>query len=177
MQWRAFVYDQKSYDLSHLNRREVMYGPPAKDGRTPLRYKTEIIFSMHCFTRGLKPGESPDPALLYEDSRERRVFDFHRYELSHHLPEIMECLLEHKCFHTGAGNFFTIRIFDSCGASVEYEIFFKTYKAAKKGLITIFVESAYVRDWAHSTRPHAKAIAFKVILFNTLNNRPIRVGQ
>ena len=177
MQWYPFVYNQKTYDLRHLHRRELIYAPPVKDGKTPLRYKTEVIFSMHCFTRGLKRGECPEPKLLYSDERETRVFDFHRFELSHNLPAIIEQLLDHKCFHTGAGNFFTVKLVDSRGEAVEYEIFFKAYKAAKKGLITLFIESAYVRDWEHSTRPHAKAVAFKVILFNTLNNKPLHAGQ
>jgi hypothetical protein len=142
------------------------------------RYKTDVTFSSHCFTRGLKDGEQPERALLYSDVRETRIFDFRRYTLSKYLPGIVDGLAERKCFHTGVGNFFTVEICDENGSPAEYEIFFKAYKPAKKGTISLSVESAYVRDKQHANaKPFGKAIGFYVILFNTLNNKPIRVPK
>lgn len=176
--WRPFQYQQKTYDLSHLDSKQMVYVQPAKGERQECRYKTDVSFSSHCFTRGLKEGEQPDPGLLYRDVREARVFDFRRYALSKYLPQIVDGLPERKCFHTGVGNFFTVEICDEDGSPAEYEIFFKAYKPAKKGSISLSVESAYVRDKPHAnSKPSAKVISFYVILFNTLNKKPIRLPK
>ncbi len=173
MQWRPFYYQQKKYDLSHLDSKQIVYVQPAKGERQERRYKTEVTFSSHCFTRRLKDGESPEPALLYNDFRETRVFDFRRYALSKYLPEIADGLAERKCFHTGVGNFFTVEICDENGSPAEYEIFFKAYKPAKKGTISLLIESAYVRDTKHANaKPFGKAIGFY-----TLNNKSIRLPK
>jgi hypothetical protein len=130
------------------------------------------MFGLHCFTRGLPRGaQQPNPALLYADSREKREFDFQRYELSKRLPAIVETLPRRKCFHTERGNFFCIDLVDDQGKHIEYDIFFAASRSSKGGL-NLFVQSAYVRDT--SNRPHKKPIGFFVILFNTLNNRPIK---
>ena len=72
------------------------------------------------------------------------------------------------------GNFFVIELVNSLNIPVEYEIYFNAYKPARKGPVTLVVQSAYVRDKAHMPdRPRAKLIKFVVILFNTLNNKPI----
>jgi len=49
-------------------------------------------------------------------------------------------------------------------------------RAAKKGVVNLYVQSAYVRDAEHaSNRPKKKPISFFVILFNTLHNKPIKI--
>lgn len=95
--------------------------------------------------------------------------------LSKRLPVIIEELPCRKCFHTGKGNFFSIDMIDDQGRRIEYDIFFAASRSLKGGL-NLFVQSAYVRDALHaSSRPHQKPIGFLVILFNTLNNRPIKL--
>ena len=62
------------------------------------------------------------------------------------------------------------------GEKVEYDIFFEVSRAAKKGVVNLYVQSAYVRDAEHaSNRPKKKPISFFVILFNTLHNKPIKI--
>ncbi len=140
-------------------------------------YNVEVIFSLHCFTRGMEK-ETPDAALLYRDSRETRIFDFKRYALSHRLPTIIDGLMTCKCFHTERGNFFTIEIIDEQGIKTGYEIYFTASKSSKAGVVNLFVQSAYARDSAHkSNRPRKKSIAFAVILYNTLNKIPIKVPK
>jgi hypothetical protein len=175
LKWRAFRHGQNTYDLTHLDPRHVIYVQQAREGKPERHYRVDVTFALHCFTRGLKAGEQPDHALLYSDPRETRVFDFRRYALSFQLSGIIDTLLEQKCFHTGQGNFFTVKLIDENGAPVEYEVFFKAYKREKNRALTLIVESAYVRDEGHSKRPAAKAIGFHVILFNTVNNKPIRI--
>lgn len=131
---------------------------------------------MHCFTRGIKNGEQPDSAMLYRDSRECRVFDVRRYQLSKHLPSIVDGLPPRKCQHTGKGNFFVAEVLTEQGDKVDYEVFFQTSRSSKKGVVTLYVQSAYVRDEQHSSnRPKSKPINFFVILFNTLTNKPIKI--
>ncbi len=146
---------------------------PAKGSNPPRGYRVEVIFSLHCFTRGME-NETPATALLYSDSRETRIFDFGRYELSQRLPGIIANLMTCKCFHTGRGNFFTIEILHDQGARVDYEIYFTASKSSKAGIVNLYVQSAYARDPSHrGNRPRMKPISFPVILYNTLNKIPI----
>lgn len=177
MEWKPFVYQQVVYDLCHLHPKTITYRQPEKANKPARRYSVDVDFGLHCFTRGIKENERLNRDLLYSDARETRVFDFRRYELSKLLPDIVDGLSELKCYHTGKGNFFTVTAIDDQGEEAEYEIFFAASRSTKKGTITLFVQSAYVRDAEHGRRPHFKPIRFLVILFNTLANRPIIVPQ
>lgn len=84
----------------------------------------------------------------------------------------MQC----KCFHTGRDNFFTVKLVDEDGTQVDYEIFFSVSKSGK-GLLNLYVQSAYVRDNLHSNRPHEKPIRFGIILYNTLNDIAIKTPK
>lgn len=174
IRWKPFRHQGKVYDLTHLHPKTVVYEQAGKGDKPACSYTVNVIFSLHCFTRGLQGGpQQCDPTLLYADSREQREFDLQRYELSKRLPAIIESLPRRKCFHTGKGNFFSIEVIDDQGRRVEYDIFFAASRSSQGGL-NLFVQSAYVRDARHaSSRPHQKPIGFFVILFNTLNNRPI----
>jgi hypothetical protein len=176
MKWQSFLHRNIAYDLLHLHPHSLRYEQPAKCDKPALTYTVEVSFSLHCFTRGNREGEQPDPELLYSDSRETRIFDFQRHELSKQLPGIVQNLPRRKCYNTGKGNFFTVELVGDQGQQIEYDIFFAASRSTRKGLV-LFVQSAYVRDGQHGSRPQAKPIGFNVILYNTLNNRPIRVPQ
>lgn len=174
MKWKAFEFNDKAYNLTHLHPRVCSYMQPAKGTNPPRAYTVEISFSMHCFTRGSE-GEIPDPALLYSDSRETRIFDFDRYNLSQHLNVIINGLADRKCFHSGHGNYFTVEV-QKDNANLEYEIYFTVSRSSKKGVLNLFVQSAYVRDATHTAnKPIRKPIGFHVILYDTLNNKGIKV--
>lgn len=138
-------------------------------------YEVDVIFGLHCFTRKPRPGEAVDPASIYPDSYESRVFDLSRYENSFRLPEFIQSLPSNKPRHNGSrGNFFAVEITSKDGQKREYDIFFKVKKVAK-GQLQLFVESAFVRDPAYnSTRPNGRPIGFWVILHNTLHGKRIR---
>lgn len=177
MRWMPFQYDGTEYDLQHLHPRTVVYTQPEKGANPPRNYTVDVIFSLHCFTRGLE-NENSDPGLLYSDSRETRIFDLRRYELSKRLPGIIANLTICKCFHTGRGNFFTIKILDDICVPVEYEIYFTASKSPKAGIVNLYVQSAYARDVSHrGNRPRMKPISFSVILYNTLHKIPIIVPK
>jgi hypothetical protein len=173
--WKPFPYGGTVYDLAHLHPRTVTFTQPAKGDKPERQYTVDVVFGLHCFTRGLKENEQPDEALLYSDSREVRVFDLRRYELSKRLPEIVAGLANRKCYHTGHGNFFSIELIDEAGNKVEYDIFFAVSRSSRRGVLNLFVQSAYVRDEKHANRPQKKpVVGFHIILFNTLQNRPLK---
>ena len=174
--WKPFEFDGVVYDLAHLHPKRLTYRQDAKEDKPERMYEVDVIFSMHCFTRGIKPGEIPDKNLLYVDSRESRVFDFRRYTLSKELLAIVKELHRRKCHHSGKGNFFVVEVVTQEGEHLNYEIYFEASRASKKGVINLYVQSAYVRDTAHrGNAPKKKPIGFTIILFNILNNKPIKI--
>lgn len=178
MLWRPFQFRGEIYDLAHLHPRSLTYEQPAKGDAPTRRYKVDVIFGLHCFTRARGQNPPQENTLLYGDDRETRVFDFDRYELSKRLPEIIEGLAQRKCYHTGKGNFFSVEIVREDGKAIEYDIFFVASRSSARGRINLFVQSAYQRDPEYaSNRPDRKPIGFYVILFNTLNNKPIKAPQ
>jgi len=174
MEWKPFNFEEKTYDLTHLHPIEVQFTQEAKGEKPAITYAVDVLFGLHCFTRGAKADERPDNILLYSDSRETRIFDFHRYELSKSLPAIVQELVRCKCYHTGYKNFLTVVLADDEGKEVEYEIYFTVSKSARRGRLNLFIQSAYTRDEEHKNRPNRKPIRFAIILFNTLHDRPIR---
>ncbi|WP_147426618.1 hypothetical protein [Trinickia fusca] len=173
--WQAFSYAGVKYNLSHLHPRRVEILQPAKGEHPERTYAVQLIFGLHCFTRSAEAGEVIDPALLYSDSRETRVFCLRRYRLSMLLPAIIDGLAGRPCYHTGKGNFFTVEVVDEQGTTQEYEVYFTASRATERGVLNLFVQSADVRDGAHAgNRPKKRPIRLHVILHNTLTNRPIK---
>ncbi len=176
--WAPFTYQGTTYDLSHLHPKLIEVVQPASGDKPARTYKIQLIYSLHTFTRGVKAGEEPDKELLYCDSRECRVFDFQRYALSARLPEIVQGLQVRKCYHSGKGNFFVIELVGEDGQRVEYEVYFEASRSSTKGVLNLFVQSAYVRDDAHKGgQPKKKPIGFSILLFNIQNNKPIKTPK
>jgi hypothetical protein len=176
--WKPFEFEGAVYDLSHLDRRTCHYKQPAQGDKPERAYEVDVLFSLHCFTRGFKPGERPDRNLQYSDKSETRVFDFRRYELSKRLPAIFDTLAQRKCYHTDRNNFLAVEGVDDKGNVVEYEIFFVASRSPRKGVVTLFVQSAYIRDKKHlAGKPRRKSIGLPVILFNILHGKPIKPPQ
>ena len=173
MEWRAFVHENTTYGLAHLRSVTITYDQPAEGDKPSRKYVVEVEFSSHCFTRGIPGGDAAEASLLYGD--EGRLFDFQRYELSKLLPEIVEQLPNRSCFHTGTcqGNFFSLEQQENGG---NYEIYFKADRVGK-GRLKLFVQSAYLRDQEHGSRPKSNKIGFFVILYNTLHQKVIKVAR
>jgi hypothetical protein len=170
IRWLPFERDNTVYPLEHLHPQTVIFRQPAKGDNPERTYTVDIEFGLHCFT--CEPLEGDDPKLLYSDARETRRFDLYRYNLSMRLPDFVESLPTRKCYHTEHGNFFTIEILGDAGQKPEqYEVYFTVSKSARKGVLNLSLQSAYVRDRAFVKRK--KPVGFFVILHNTLNDRPI----
>lgn len=172
--WQPFVHAGIEYELSHLHPRWFTFVQPAKGNAPAREYQVHVTYGLHCFTRGRK-GEPDDHPLCYRDSRETRLFDFRRYALSRGLSAIVESLPRTKCFHTNHGNFFIVTRVDAVtGAQEEYEVYFDTSRSKERnGALNLFVQSAFVRDQAHQTRPKRKPIGFFVVLYNRQKNKVI----
>ena len=64
----------------------------------PIDIDIVVLFSNHCFTRGLNPGEIVDDALIVMDGSERRVLDNERYALSRqYLPRLILARRQDSC--------------------------------------------------------------------------------
>ena len=148
---------------------------PAQGTNPQGNYTVDVIFSFHCFTHKPRDGETPDPALRLTQGLETRVFDFYRWELSQHLPDIIARLMERKCFHAGRSNFLTVGIVNQADQSiVQYSIFFEVSRSSRKGALNLYVQSAHVRGNSGSKQRHNPPIAFHFILHNTLNKIAIK---
>ncbi|MEO6825093.1 MAG: hypothetical protein ABI167_10305 [Nitrosospira sp.] len=170
--WNSFICNGAEYDLSHLHPSQLTFIQPANTSDHQRIYKVEVAYSLHCFTRGYDPTV---PLLGYADVREKRTFDFVRYELSKKLPEIMSGLDKKKCLHSGKGNFFVIETITPNGDKKDYEVYFDVTKSKTPGFVSLYVQSAYIRDTYHKNRPNNKKIAFVVILHNKLNGKEIKI--
>jgi len=150
--WKSFTYGGIVYDLSHLDPSTEYYIQPSFGGKPEQKYKVHVGYSHHCFTNGDNLQKQCDPSLLIRDSKQSgtcngdpRPFDVDRYKLSFYLPSIVKNIHIKKTFHTGKGNFFLVELVDSNGVGVEYEVYFKVYKASSRGWLDMIVQSAYTR--------------------------------
>ena len=65
----------RTYELSHLDPFTFEFVVSEKEGRPPQVYAIDVLFSWHCFTRGIAAGETFTGALAYRHGRETRLFD------------------------------------------------------------------------------------------------------
>lgn len=176
MKWNAFQHRGKTYDLSHLDGFQETYVVAAKGEKPEQTYLLNVIFSLHCFTRGPKKDEVIPRELAYRDSRETRIFDFERYEESFRLPDIIRALGEKKCFHDPHGNFYIVEVTARDGTKKFYSVFFTLSKAGKKKGLNLFISSAHVRDELPYDR-NPKPIKFSVLVYNKWTGKAVRPGQ
>lgn len=176
--WGTFHYNGHDFDLSHLDPCTVNYVQPASRGKPARTYKVHVGYSHHCFTSGLDATKGYDPRQVFRDPRngEKRLFDFDRYELSRHLPLILQNLGSKKVSHAKGGKFFVVRLVDKSGEEVEYEVYFKIYKTKdQRGWLNLFVHSAYVRFDHPDKRPKYKPISLFAIMHLVQQGKTPRV--
>lgn len=173
MRWREFYCEGETYNLEHLHPFSFDMVIPAKQGQPEQRYNINVRFSLHCFSRGVKPGEKIPDHLAYSDDRETRIFDLDRYNRSKTLPEIVRSLGERKCFHDSHGNFYVFEVTEEDGTTAYYSVFFTLSKAGKKAGLNLFISSAHLRE----ERPYVrqiKPIRFRVLVYNTWKGRAVK---
>jgi hypothetical protein len=174
--WKAFDLQGSTYDLSHLHPFDFVFIVPAKGDKPEQRYQINVSFSLHCFSRGFKEGETALEEWCYADNREKRIICLDRHALSLELPRVIREVGQRKCFHTNHDNFVTIEIIDKAGEPHDYTVFFTVSKAGKGTGLNLFVQSAYVRDRI-PLKSKPKPIKFMVIAHNTAHNKKIKAPR
>lgn len=159
--WQPLTIAEKLIDLTHLEPKRVTC---AIDGREdPLLMHAR--FSNHCFTVSFKDGLHQASHLIM-DHKQRRAFDEQRYELSRHLPGIIDDLPNFKVYQArdknrGSQNFvFSHSIVSLTGT--DYSVFFSIKKRGGDAHLDLFVESAYPLNRAQSVK-RSGAIRFRVL--------------
>lgn len=130
-----------------------------------------VLFSNHCFTRGLEtPDELVDEGLIVMDGSEQRVLDRKRYQLSRqYLPKL---ILELPTRHVQVAdptrpNFVTFEIppIVTGEQPVRYAVFFEVKRDRKrKRRVLLRVQSAYILDEPSKRLLKADKMRFQVIL-------------
>jgi len=96
--WKSFEHSGKTFNFDHLKACRHTFKHPER----PDSYTIYFTISHHVFT---KTSTEFDPAELKYPipSKDIRTFNYERYQLSHHLPEILRTLPEQFCYHAGYG--------------------------------------------------------------------------
>lgn len=129
-----------------------------------------VLFSNHCFTRGLNPGEVVDDALIVMDGNEKRVLDKDRYELSRqYLPRLIwELPKRHILVADHARpSFVTFELppLELGAEPVHYAVFFEVKKdRVRRKRMLLRVQSAYILDKPSKRLLKADKRRFQVIL-------------
>jgi len=129
-----------------------------------------VLFSNHCFTRGLEPGEVVAESQIVMDGTEQRVLDKERYVLSRqYLPQLIwELPTRHILVaDPSRPNYVTFELPANIpGAEpMRYAVFFevKRDKVRRKRML-LRVQSAYVLDKPSKRLLKADKVRFQVIL-------------
>lgn len=168
----AFNVDGKSYDLSHLNDVYWDLKQAATSDKAEITYQIKIIFSCHCFTKGLLEGAQS--SLLYREKGEERTFCFERYKASLTLRDHLYELQNGYVFINDGGkksrkqNY--LKIPTSTG---NYEIYFTLSKSTdEKADLNLYVQSAFFRT--HGNAQKLGKIRFMVAVYNTVVGKPVK---
>lgn len=171
---KAFRHNGITYDLDHLRPFFTTFVRPAQDRLSAVTFNVDVSFSDHCFTRGLPDEGAYDETSVYSGESEVRLFDARRWALSKGLAALIEELPTRECQFTGGQNFLTVALAGEDGTTVEYEVFFRVRKT-RPGRLWLLVESAYVREPKYrASRPKGRRVRFLVILYNVLNDKPLK---
>ncbi len=166
MKWQAAIIDGKIFDLAHLHPFCFSLHLAAQRNLPAVTFEIDVTFGLHCFTEETKPGDCI--ALHYSDMRERRTFNFERYQFSLRLPEIIRTLATRRCYQGKYNNFMTFEIMRN-GILVHYQVYFQVTKSRNMpGRLTLFVQSAYPKLVPQKIQ-REKPCLFKVICVQAAN--------
>ena len=157
------------WQLDHLEAFALRVPLELSPGK-PVDIDIVVLFSNHCFTRGLNPGEVVDDDLIVMDGSEKRVVDKERYSLSRqYLPRlILELPTRHILVADPTRpNFVTFELPPVApGAEpVRYAVFFEVKKdSVRRRRMLLRVQSAYILDKPSKRLLKADKMRFQVIL-------------
>lgn len=134
-----------------------------------------VKFGHHCFTREIEATDTPD--MEYPDCPpgDPRTFDIDRHQLSLKLPFYISQFMDGKCFNTGKGKFFVIRVVTHDGKERDYEIYFRVFRSQNPRGLVLDIRSGFLRDPDRlDSRSHQGVIHFGAILSNVQKGKEPR---
>lgn len=129
-----------------------------------------VLFSNHCFTRGLESDEVVDETQIVMDGAEKRVLDRERYVLSRqYLPKLIwELPTRHILVADPTrSNYVTFELPATTPDSepIRYAVFFEVKKdKVRRKRMLLRVQSAYILDKPSKRLLKADKMRFQVIL-------------
>lgn len=136
-QWKSFNIGSDVYHFDHLSSCKHLLVHPERNES----YTLYFTFSHHVFTRNIKEDEAVGSEQFYPYPSDKRVFDETRFELSKHLPKIIETLPEQFCYHGGYSRYCSCKISQEDGSVIYYQVVYRVWK--ERGKMRFHVESAY----------------------------------
>jgi len=162
--WKSFSIDGVDYDFSHLNACKHIFIHPERNET----YTLFFTFSHHVFTRGFKAEDDLKFSQIYPYPLDERVFDITRFQLSQHLPRIIETLPKQFCYHGGYSRYCSCKIDQEDGTKIYYQVVYRVWK--ERGKIRFHIESAYPLQ---ESLGKVKKVNFWVICHNLLRGKKL----
>jgi len=164
------------WDFSHLEAFALKVGVDLTTDNTT-EIDVIVLFANHCFTRELRRDEIVATELIWQDSREIRVLDRGRYELSvRYLPQIILDLPQRhvRVADHRRPNFVTFEIppsEDWTGQGL-YAVFFEVEKdARRRKRVLLRIQSAYLLQTPKHRLLKAEKINFHILLKNAYKKK------
>ncbi|MDH2998749.1 hypothetical protein A1D22_02785 [Pasteurellaceae bacterium LFhippo2] len=173
-QWDHFVYEDKLFDMSHLNAHELVVD--SNKGS----YCLVVTYGLHCFTKN--DTEYSLPIYFSDSSQEIRAVELERYYASKELRAILEENITHLTFYqTDQKRFFTLYRLNNLTGKIEpYKICITLFKENR--LLRLHILSAYfVREgYGAENNPVPKTLkhfsVFKLLLDLVKKDKASSVG-
>lgn len=162
--WASYTDgDGKVYSLHHFHDQLHTYRLPPTVKRPKARdVVVRVTFGIHCFTRKAYADEVVNPHQIYCRNSEGRLFCATRWEWGKNLPEILDTLLDKKCFETDRRNHVLFSSAHTAGGD-EYALFFVLRAASQSAEqdAKMMVLSAHSRK---GFRPPGRPDSFRFLL-------------
>ena len=163
--WKSFTYESKTFNFEHLNACKHIFKHPKRAEK----YTLYFTFSHHVFTKQQNTTTINNSDEIYPfPSKDLRLFDKERYELSKYLPEIIKTLPEQFCYHGGYSRYCSCKIQRSDHEEIYYQVVFRTWK--ERGKMRFHIESAYPLQ---DKLGKVKKVNFWVICHNLLRGKKL----
>lgn len=170
----------QAWDLSHLDAFALRAELPLANVMVPV--DVVVLFSCHCFTQEVKHdgrAEHEIPAdELYVDSRETRVLNEERYNLSRRFLRALIVDLTNRTIQVAdptRPNFITVEVLDDEGQRLQYAVFFEVEKdRSRKKRLLLRVQSAYVLPALTKRQRQAGKVRLTTLLAATYEGRKIK---
>lgn len=176
----SVTFRGQAWDLSHLDAFALKFDLALTAG--PMSVDVVVLFSCHCFTHERGHDHRPEHAIpvdeLYTDSREIRVLNEERYELSRLVLRALICDLANRTIQVAdprRPNFITVEVTTKGGKTQQYAVFFEVERdRIRKKRLLLRVQSAYVLPALTKRQRRARKVRLATLLAATYEGRNIK---